>query len=303
MWSSIKSWWNKRLIPTLPTLKVILGFLKGLFFVVAILVGFRYLFFTSCLSVGNVKDCVSSSVDSSSTLFAIGGILVAIVALIPTFWIERRIMDAKKEVSQEVSELVKTDMQRLSNAHMLIFDADRYPSPATLLIRDTLIQQAVNLWPAYKQEEYRKLGEAFSRAVIQEFYQASGHGVMQGVSIPKGQMFTYISKGIFYLEETVLNSESPDRDGLVNLACMYGCAGRYEEMIRVIERTIKVDENSRDDFQEAKNLILLMLACGTNRGKIYGGTVCQDSFWAKIRQNSTVRETHSYLFRYTCAGV
>jgi transcriptional regulator with XRE-family HTH domain len=36
---------------------------------------------------------------------------------------------------------------------------------------------------------------------------------------------------------------------------------------------------------------------------IYGGTVCQDSFWAKIRQNSTVRETHSYLFRYTCAGV
>ncbi|SRR6266851_3485281 len=35
----------------------------------------------------------------------------------------------------------------------------------------------------------------------------------------------------------------------------------------------------------------------------YGGTVCQDSFWARIRQNSTVRETHSYLFRYTCAGV
>jgi len=35
----------------------------------------------------------------------------------------------------------------------------------------------------------------------------------------------------------------------------------------------------------------------------YGGTVCQDSFWAKIRQNSTVRETHSSLFRYTCAGV
>jgi hypothetical protein len=23
----------------------------------------------------------------------------------------------------------------------------------------------------------------------------------------------------------------------------------------------------------------------------YGGTVCQDSFWAKIRQNSTIRET------------
>lgn len=36
---------------------------------------------------------------------------------------------------------------------------------------------------------------------------------------------------------------------------------------------------------------------------LYGGTVCQDSFWAKLRQNSTVRETRGYPFRYTCAGV
>ena len=35
----------------------------------------------------------------------------------------------------------------------------------------------------------------------------------------------------------------------------------------------------------------------------YGGTKSQDSFGAKIRQNSTVRETRGYLFRYTCAGV
>lgn len=35
----------------------------------------------------------------------------------------------------------------------------------------------------------------------------------------------------------------------------------------------------------------------------YGGTKSQDSFWAKLRQNSTVRETRGYPFRYTCAGV
>src|SRR6266851_4482225 len=130
MWSYVKSWWSRRVIPTLPTLQVITRFLWGLFLVVAILVGFKYLFFTSCLSVGNVKECVSSSVDSSSTLFAIGGILVAIVALIPTFWIEGRIRDAKKEVSQAVSESVKADMQCLSEAQMLIFDADRYINPS-----------------------------------------------------------------------------------------------------------------------------------------------------------------------------
>jgi uncharacterized protein (DUF433 family) len=39
------------------------------------------------------------------------------------------------------------------------------------------------------------------------------------------------------------------------------------------------------------------------RGEEYSGTKSQDSFRAKIRQNSTVRETRGYPFRYTCAGV
>src|SRR5260370_42540066 len=160
MWSSIKFWWTRRIIPTLPTLQVITRFLWGLFLIVGILGGFKYLFFTSCIGVGNVKECVSSNLDSSNTLFAIGGILVAIVALIPTFWIEGKIRDAKKEVSQEIFEAVKENMQRLSKAQMLIFDADKYLSPAVLLIRDGFIQQAVKLWPAFKEEEYQKLSIA-----------------------------------------------------------------------------------------------------------------------------------------------
>src|SRR5437588_3513058 len=104
MWRRINPWWIRRIIPTLPTLKLITRFLWGLFLIVVILVGFKYLFFTACVGVGNVKECVSSNLDSSSTLFAIGGILVAIVALIPTFWIEGKIRDAKKEVSQEIFE-------------------------------------------------------------------------------------------------------------------------------------------------------------------------------------------------------
>src|SRR6266516_7499590 len=136
MRSKIKSWWNRRLVPTLPTLQVLLGFLFGLFLIIAILVGFKYLFFTSCASVGNVKECVASSVDSSSTLFAIGGILVAIVALIPTFWIEGRIRDAKKEVSQEITEELKKDMQLLSQSHLLSLNADVYLGHAALPIKE-----------------------------------------------------------------------------------------------------------------------------------------------------------------------
>ncbi len=41
----------------------------------------------------------------------------------------------------------------------------------------------------------------------------------------------------------------------------------------------------------------------TGKSALYGGTKSQDSFRAKIRQNSTVRKTRGYPFRYTCAGV
>jgi hypothetical protein len=273
MRSKIKSWWNRRLVPILPTLKVFLGFLFGLFLVVAILVGFKYLFFTSCASVGNVKECVSSNVDSSSTLFAIGGILVAIVALIPTLWIESKVRDAKKEISQDIAEEVKGSMQRLSNAQMLVFEADRYNSPAALLIKEDNIQRAVSMWPAFKKEEYRKLSSVYSEAVIDAFYHGLGTIstntiIAQTLSIHRNQLSQYINRAIFYLEETVLHSETADRDGLVRLACMYGCAGRYEQMIRVIERALKVDENAKDDFQEPKRLSLLVRACGIDKRKI-----------------------------------
>ncbi len=164
-------------------------------------------------------------------------------------------------------------MQRLSNAQMLVFEADRYNSPAALLIREDNIQQAVSMWPAFKKEEYRKLSSAYSEAVIDAFYQ--GLGVIstdtlmtQSLAVYTNQLNRYIDRAIFYLEETVLHSETADRDGLVRLACMYGCAGRYELMIRVIERALKVDENARDDFQEPKRLSLLVRACGIDKRKI-----------------------------------
>ncbi len=269
----MKSWWNKRIIPTLPTLRVITRFLWGGFLVIAILVGFKYIFFTNCLSVGSVKACITSAINSSDTFFAIGGILVAIVALIPTFWIEGKIKDAKKEVSQKIFEDVRENMQRLSKAQMLIFDADRYQSHASLLVRDGFVQEAIHLWPAFKTEEYGKLSKAFSSAITEEFYQGAGIGIdmhaqIQGLSIPKKLMGSYIERAIFYSEGAVSSDENLDRDDLVNLACMYGCCARYEDMIRAIERAIKFDENAKDDFQETKRLALLMYACQSDRRRI-----------------------------------
>ncbi len=137
-----------------------------------------------------------------------------------------------------------------------------------LLTKEALVDMAVKLWPSFRQEEYRKLGSSFSSAVIGRFYQGLSMQVVpyrQAGALQRDQIKLYVSKAISYLEETLQMAEAPSREELVNLACMYGCAVQYNDMIRTIERAIKVDENVRDDFQEANRLSLLVYACGMNR--------------------------------------
>jgi hypothetical protein len=238
--------------------------------ILLILAVFKYVFLTACINVGSVKECVTSVVDSSGTLFAIGAILVAIVALVPTFWTDSKIRDAKKEISREILESIQESMLRLNKAQILIFEADKLQGAANLINKELDVEEAIALWPPFKQEERRKLGNDFGIAVMSEFYSGLGRSMsvtayQLGTAIPRDQVTLYLSKAIFYLEETIQNSEIAGREELVNLACMYGCAFRYEDMIRTIERAIKVDENAKDDFQEAKRLSLLVYACGSNR--------------------------------------
>ena len=264
----IKSVWANRIAPTLRAL-----FLLSLWalIILSVLAVFKYVFLTSCINVRSVRECVTSAVDSSGTLFAVGSILVAIVALVPTFWIDSKVRDAKEQIRRAVLDTIQESMLRLNKAQILIFEADKLQGAVNVLAKEVLIEEAISLWPLFKQQEHRKLGNDFSSAVIGEFYQGMSRRMsnitttMQGTSLQRGQIPLYLSKAIFYLEETIQNAEAAGREELVNLACMYGCAGRYEDMIRTIERAVKVDENARDDFQEAKRLSLLAYACGSNR--------------------------------------
>ncbi|SRR6266851_4906899 len=253
-----------------PTLRLLFFFTIWALVILLILAVFKYVFLTGCINVGSVKECVTSVVDSSGTLFAIGAILVAIVALVPTFWTESKIRDAKKEISREILENIQESMQRLNKAQILIFEADKLQGGVNLINKELAIEEAVALWPPFKEEEHRKLGNGFSKAVMSEFYSGLSRSMsvtayQLGTAIPRDQIRLYLSKAIFYLEETVQNSGTAGREELVNLACMYGCAVRYEDMIRTIERAIKVDDDAKDDFQEAKRLSLLVYACGSNR--------------------------------------
>src|SRR5258708_7015667 len=157
-----------------PILRVLFFFLLWALAILLILDAFKYAFLMSCISVGSVKECVTSTVDSTGTLFAIGGILVAIVALVPTFWTDSKIRDAKKEIIREVSETVQESMLRLNQAQILMFEADRYQDALELPTRESLIQNAIRLWPFFKEEGDRKLGNDFSEAVIANFYRNTG---------------------------------------------------------------------------------------------------------------------------------
>src|SRR5258708_19371622 len=97
-----------------PILRVLFFFLLWALAILLILDAFKYAFLMSCISVGSVKECVTSAVDSSGTLFAIGGILVAIVALVPTFWTDSKIPDAKKKLIREVPPNLQERIQHLN---------------------------------------------------------------------------------------------------------------------------------------------------------------------------------------------
>lgn len=219
MWSRIKSWWSRRVIPALPTLKVILGFLWGLFLVVAIIFGFKYIFLTDCLAAGDVKACVTSQVNSTDTFIALGTILIAIVALVPTFWTDSKIRDAKKEIIREVTETVQESMQRLNQAQIQIFEADRLLYERDLPYRESLIQDAIRLWPFFKEEGDRRLGNDFSEAVIAHFYQNSGldtstDALMQANTYTRDLIRSYLNKAIFYgYQDSSVDETSPLTNG------------------------------------------------------------------------------------------
>lgn len=123
----IKSLWASRIRPIWQALSSVLW---RIFLVLAILVLFKYLFFTNCLGIQSAKACVTSSLNDTSTFFTLGGLLLALFIMIPTFWIESKIKDATKEVKGEVLANVREDMQKLSKAQMLLFEAERFGSPS-----------------------------------------------------------------------------------------------------------------------------------------------------------------------------
>lgn len=161
------------------------------------------------------------------------------------------------------------DIQKMIRAERLLSEADKYPSPQGLMEKEKLVQQAVALWPDFKQRAFRQLGIDMSVSVISGFKMN-----MLGYSsrLRRDELEWLSNSAVSYLEETVLPTVSPDTDGLLYLACMYGYRDRFADMLKITDRVITIDEAMQERFRAFKVLITLLRACDADRTRLEGLT-------------------------------
>jgi len=75
---------------------------------------------------------------------------------------------------------------------------------------------------------------------------------------------------------------------------MYGCAEKYDLMIRTIEQAVHIDDNARDDFQDTKRLSLLILACDSRKSSIekLGKKIGMDLPLSKQQFTKIIKDIH-----------
>lgn len=157
------------------------------------------------------------------------------------------------------------DIQKMIHAEQLLSEADKYPSPLGLMEKEKLVLQAATLWPDFKQRAYRKLGIDMSMSVINGFKMNT---LGYSSRLRKDEITWLTSSAASYLEETVLSTATPDTEGLLYLACMYGYQNQFDNMSKIIDRAITLDETMQKRFKEFKVLTIILRASETDRMRI-----------------------------------
>lgn len=238
----------------------------------------RFTFDATCTG----QACKDQNGDISASIFGFGGIFFTAIALVPVFWVDSKLKDAREEVRRLVNEDVQKDIVNLIRAHLFLFRAHYDSQPGQLLADEGYIQEAVSLWPNAKRQEYPTLGKRFAKVALE-----LNVGSISKVALPFNDapfpsstlyplktfypidLETAIKKAIFYLEESLVYSEAIDRDFLVALVCMYGFyPDRYEEMIRYMEQAIHLDSYVKEDFASYHALAMLSRACNRDRHRM-----------------------------------
>jgi hypothetical protein len=185
------------------------------------------------------------------------------------------IQDDSKGVSEEALVALREEMQKQREADMLLLEANKFAS--SLMEKDRLVQKAVGLSPAYRQRELRKLGIEMSMAVIDGYDPVTQRGSMvaglgRGMAgygkLDRNDVARLATTASNYLQKNVLETSMPDADGLLYLACLFGYQQQFEEMIRVLEQAVTLDDEIQEKFQLRKILQMLLRACHSDQIKV-----------------------------------
>lgn len=185
------------------------------------------------------------------------------------------IKDDSKGVNEEALVKFQEEMQKQREADELLLEARKFASG--LMQKNELVKKAVERWPPYKQSEFRQLGIEMSVAVLGGYdplIQMSirtaglGRGMLGYRRLTHDDIVWLSASAISYLKENVLEATTPDPEGLLYLACMYGYQQQFEEMMKIIDKAIKIAGEIKEKFQQRQILLTLFRACGSDQTKV-----------------------------------
>jgi len=181
------------------------------------------------------------------------------------------IKDDSKGVSEEALVTLQEEMQQQHEADKLLLEADKFAS--SLIEKDGLVRKAVGLYPPYKQRELRQLSIEMSAAVVNGYDPTTQMGIIMA-SLGRGMggfrrlkhddIIWLAAIATSYLRENVLEATTPDAEGLLYLACMYGYQQQFEDMMKIIDKAVKIDGEIKERFQQRKILLTLLRACSSH---------------------------------------
>jgi hypothetical protein len=191
--------------------------------------------------------------------------------------IEQARVEAAKQNADALAEIQKAKDE--ARAENMLLEAKRFAT--SLLEKDARVNQAVAVYPDFKQREWRELGLEMSAAVVgnvdfikQMYLRAAGYPFDPPYSesrLDDEERKYFTDHAILYLTETVLHQPNQDAQSLLYLACMYGCRHQFDDMIKVLERAAQIRpivQAMKSEFRERPMMLILLGACGVDQTKI-----------------------------------
>jgi hypothetical protein len=176
------------------------------------------------------------------------------------------IKDEKRELFETMLAETRDDLRKENQAYSLL---DKAHETNNLEHAEALVKQATELLPSIRQREYCLLGIRNAHIVIDGLPMEFSDEYRSTYRVyRKDALLPFTKNALAYLEETVLYGGYPDAEGLLYLACMYGCQKQFGDVILTLDKALTAKEGIQEVFRQPRLLKILLLACGSDRNKV-----------------------------------